>query len=112
MGRPLPVVVLRRAEQDIDDAIARYLDEAGVEVASRFAGALSGAFDLLARNPGIGSLRHAAWVAMPGMRCWPLRPWPHLIFHMERERRVHVVRLLHGARELPASLAEPDTAGG
>ncbi|WP_235823464.1 type II toxin-antitoxin system RelE/ParE family toxin [Azohydromonas sediminis] len=110
MGRPLPVVVLPRAEQDIDDAIGRYLDEAGVEVAGRFTEALASAFALLVRNPGIGSLRHATLLALPGMRCWPLRPWPHLIFYLERERRIDVVRVLHGARDVPASLLGPDDA--
>ncbi len=112
MGRPLPVVVLPRAEQDIDDVIGRYLEDAGVDVAQRFTEALVGAFALLARNPAMGSLRQASALALPGMRCWPLRPWPHLIFYLERERRVDVVRVLHGARDIPASLADPDVAGG
>ena len=112
MARALPVVVLPRAEQDIDDVIAHYLREAGVDVARRFADALADAFGLLARNPAMGSPRYASLLALPGMRCWPLRPWPQMIFYLERERRLDVVRVLHGARDIPASLAEPDSAGG
>lgn len=107
MTAPLPVVVLPRAGQDIADAADRYVDEAGDAVALRFADALGEAFDLLARNPGIGSLRHASLLALPGMRFWPLRPWPQLIFYVARERQVHIVRVLHGARDVPAAFAEP-----
>lgn len=112
MGRPLPVVVLARAGQDIDDVVAGYLAEAGVDVAQRFADALAGAFELLARNPGLGALRYASVLGLPGMRCWPLRPWPHLVFYVERQRQLQVVRVLHGARDIPASLAEPEAEGG
>ena len=112
VGRRLPVVVLPRAEQDIGDVIGRYLEEAGVDVAQRFTEALAGAFALLAPNPAMDSLRQASALALPGMRCWPLRPWPHVIFCLERERQVDVVRVLHGARDIPASLADPGAAGG
>jgi toxin ParE1/3/4 len=45
---------------------------------------------------------------LPGIRCWPLRPWPQLVFYVEREQAVEVFRVLHGARDIPASLIEPD----
>jgi toxin ParE1/3/4 len=103
---PLPVFVLPRARQDIADAADHCVDEAGDAVAQRFADALGEAFDLLARNPGIGSLRHASLLALPGMRCWPLRPWPQLIFYVVRERQLDIVRVLHSARDVPAAFAE------
>jgi toxin ParE1/3/4 len=110
--RPLPVVILPRAAEDIDDALDRYVDEAGPDSARRFAEALAAAFDLLSRNPGIGSQRHASLLALPGIRSWPLRPWPQLIFYAERERQLHIVRVLHGARDIPASLAEAEDKDG
>lgn len=106
MARPLPVVVLARAEQDIDEAVGHYVAEAGADVAERFAAALADAFDLLGRNPGLGSQRYASLLNLPGLRAWPMRPWPQVVFYLEREQQVVVVRVLHGARDIPATLAE------
>jgi toxin ParE1/3/4 len=103
-----PVEVAPRAQHDIDDTAAQYLEEAGEEVALRFLAAVDDAFDLLSRNPGLGSPRHATVLQLPGIRCWPLRPWPQLVFYVEREQAVDVFRVLHGARDIPATLIEPD----
>lgn len=101
------VTVSPRAGRDLDDAAAAYQDEAGIDTAMRFLDAVASAFDLLARNPGIGSPRYAATLQMPGIRCWPLRPWPYLVFYIDRADEVAVIRVLHGARDVPATLAVP-----
>ena len=103
-----PVEVAPRAQRDIDDTAAQYLEEAGEETAMRFLAAIADAFDLLSRNPGLGSPRHATVLQLPGIRCWPLRPWPQLVFYVEREQAVDVFRVLHGARDIPATLAEAE----
>ena len=101
-----PVFVAPLAQRDVDEAAAHYQDEAGEEVALRFLLAVGDALALLSRNPGIGSPRYATELKMPGVRCWPLRPWPQLVFYVERERTVDVFRVLHGARDVPATLGE------
>lgn len=106
-----PLDVTPRAQCDIDEVVAQHVDEAGPDLASRFLNTLFEAFDLLSRNPGLGSLRYATALNLPGARCWPLRPWPHLVFYVEREGSVDVFRILHGARDIPATLAEPDAEG-
>lgn len=102
----LPVVVRPQAQADIDDAIGHYLAQADVNVASRFAEAVVHALELLARQPAAGSSRYALLLALPGLRSWPLRPWPYLIFYIEGEQAVDVMRVLHGARDIPATLRE------
>ena len=106
-----PVVVAPLAQQDIDDAAARYQIESGEDLALRFLAAVGDAFALLSRNPGIGSPRYATLLRLPGVRSWPLRPWPQLIFYVERERAVDVFRVLHGASDMAGTLAEPDPGG-
>jgi len=107
VGAPrLPVVVRPRAQDDIDDAIDHYLGEAGIRVAERFAEAILQALDLLGRNPRIGVQRED--LGLPGLRFWGLRPWPQLIFYFDGPSAVDVIRVLHGARDIPASLTEPD----
>ncbi len=102
----LPVVVRPRAQDDIDDAIDHYLGEADIRVAERFAEAILQALDLLGRNPRIGAPRDD--FALPGLRCWGLRPWPQLLFYADGPSAVDVIRVLHGARDIPGSLAEPE----
>ena len=39
---------------------------------------------------------------------WKLKGDPHIVFYIEREDALDVVRVLHEARDMPAALAEPD----
>ncbi len=103
-----PVVVSPRAQRDVDELTAVYADEAGSDTAHRFIDALAEAFDLIARNPGIGSPRYGLTLNLFGVRCWPLRPRPEVIFYVERGHAIDVVRVLHGARDIPATLTEPE----
>jgi toxin ParE1/3/4 len=102
-----PVRVAQQAQADIDQAIALYLQDAGEATTLRFLDALEDAFALLAHNPGLGSPRYATELQLPGVRCWPLRPWPQLIFYVEQEQELVVFRMLHGARDIPSTLGEP-----
>ncbi|HMO49389.1 MAG TPA: type II toxin-antitoxin system RelE/ParE family toxin [Rubrivivax sp.] len=107
-ARRVPLVVRPQAQADIDDAIGHYLLEAGEDVAARLADAVVAAFERLARNPGLGSPREGLLPAAPGLRSRSLRPWPYLIFCVQGGQMLDVVRMLHGARDIPVTLAEPD----
>ncbi len=107
-ARRLRIDVRPRAEADIDAALDHYLLEGGLDVAERFGGALGEALDRLARNPGIGSPRYADAAAILGLRAWSLRWWPYLVFYVHGADAIDVVRVLHGARDIPVTLAEPD----
>jgi toxin ParE1/3/4 len=105
-----PVIASRQALLDIDDAVAHYLLEAGVDVAQRFVDAVETAFDLIARQPGIGSPRYAHELQIPDLRSWGLRAFPHVLVYLVRDDAVDVIRVLHGARDIPATLADPEPA--
>ena len=106
-----PVIPSRLALRDIDEAWSYYLDEAGVAVAERFLGSLEEAFALLGRQGGIGSPRWAHELRVEGLRCWPLTGYPYLLFYFEHDDAVDLARLLHGASDIAATLAEPDAGG-
>lgn len=103
-----PVVARARARQDIDEAIAHYLEEAGEDVALRFIDAVEAAFAHLAAQPASGSLRYAYELELPGLRAWPVRGFPWLIFYIDTARQVDVWRLLHGKRDIPAWMGVPE----
>ncbi len=96
------VVPRALARRDVDEAVDHYLDEAGAETALRFIDALERAYAHIGRHPASGSTRYGHELDIPGLRSWPVRPFPHLVFYVDRENRVDVWRVLHGSRDMPA----------
>jgi toxin ParE1/3/4 len=109
--RVKPVIPRRLADRDVDEAIAHYLSEGGEGVALRFVDAVERAFTHIGRHPASGSPRYAHELNIPGLRSWPLGRFPYLVFYVEREDHVDVWRVLHGRRDIPAWLREPDDSG-
>jgi toxin ParE1/3/4 len=93
---------------DVEVATDWYVDESGVDVAARFVVALEGAYEHIARQPTTGSPRWGVELNIAELRAWPLTRYPYLVFYVERAQHVEVWRVLHGARDIPATLAEPD----
>lgn len=91
------------ATADIDHAAA-YLFEENSVAAVAFLDALEAAFTLLSEQPGIGSTRYAHLLPGATLRMWSLNGFPHLIFYLDRADTLEVIRVLHGARDLPAKL--------
>jgi toxin ParE1/3/4 len=105
---PKPVVPRARANTDIGDAVAYYLKEHAPEAALAFADALEDAYALLSRRPAVGAPRYAVELDIPGLRSWPLPRFPYVTFYIEQEDHVDVWRVLHGRRDIPALMQEPD----
>ena len=104
-----PVIPRKLANRDVDAAIKHYLSESAGQAALGFVGALEQAYAHIGRHPAAGSLRYAHELNLPGLRFWPLTRYPHLIFYIERDNYVDVWRVLHGQRDIPAWMQEPDT---
>lgn len=103
-----PVVPREHANQDIDDAIAYYLEEASASVALAFIDALEKSYTHIARQPGTGSPSYGHELDLPGLRSWKLSPYPYLVFCIERPEHIDVWRVLHGQRDIPAWMQDPD----
>jgi toxin ParE1/3/4 len=88
--------------RDVEDIVDHYLIEAGEKIALAFIDALERTYGHLARHPTAGSLRYAHELALPGLRFWRLRPYPYLVFYIERDDNVDVWRVLHEERDIPA----------
>lgn len=103
-----PLIPREQARRDIDEAIAHYLDEGAEQAAIGFIDALEQAYAHLGRHPATGSPRYGHEMELPGLRSWPLTRYPHLIFYIERADHIDVWRVLHGQRDIPAWMHEPD----
>jgi toxin ParE1/3/4 len=101
-----PLQRRRLADRDVADAIDYYLTESPT-VALRFVDTLEQALSHIQKHPATGSPRYAHELDIPGLRCWPLKRFPYLVFYSERSDAIEVWRVLHGRRDIPAWLAEP-----
>ena len=102
------VVPREQANRDVDDAVAFYLTEATETVALGFIDALEQAYTHIGRHPAPGSPRYAHELNLPGLRTWPMTRYPYLVFYVERPDHIDVWRVLHGQRDIPAWMQEPD----
>ena len=106
--KPKAVIPRERAAQDVDEAIDYYLSENAPEAALGFIDALEQAYSHIGRHPETGSSRHAGELNLPGMRSRRLKKYPHLVFCVERTDHIDVWRVLHGMRDIPSWLQDPD----
>lgn len=97
------------ANRDVDEAIAWYLSENAPQAALGLVDALEYAYSHIARHPAMGSARYALELNLPGLRSWPLKNYPYLVFYVERVDHIDVWRVLHGQRDIPAWLLDEST---
>jgi toxin ParE1/3/4 len=103
-----PVVPRAQADRDINDAVAYYLNEDSEQAALGFVDALEKAFAHISRHPATGSPRYAHELSLPDLRFWPMSRYPYLIFYVEGTDHIDVWRVLHGQRDIPAWMRDPD----
>jgi toxin ParE1/3/4 len=101
-----PVIPRALAQQDVDEALGYYLSEDAAQAALGFIGALEQACIHIGLRPATGSPRHAHGLDLPGLRGWPLKRYPYIVFYLERDDHIDVWRVLHSERDIPAELRE------
>ncbi len=102
-----PVVLRDQAHRDVAAAVAYYYREAGETIAIGFLDALQAVYVAIARRPSTGAPHYGQELNLPGLRTRPLRRYPHLVFYIEQPDRIDVWRVLHTARDIPASMQTP-----
>jgi toxin ParE1/3/4 len=93
------VVLAPRARRDLTN-LYDYLEErAGPRVAQSYIDRLDGLFDLLGDFPGIGASRPelGPMVHSTGL-------WPYVVLYHVSEMIVHVLRVVHGRRNITSEM--------
>jgi toxin ParE1/3/4 len=99
--------ILRDAARRDIVSIAGYISGDSPRNAERFLDNVAASIDLLLENPQIGTLRDSPRVELIGLRHWPVKRFTkYLIFYRELSDGIDVIRVLHGAMDLPAILDE------
>jgi toxin ParE1/3/4 len=102
------VVFRTAANRDVREAANYYTDMIDADTAFRFALAVSAGIHDIAVSPKLGSPRYAELVNLPGLRNRKLRRFPQIVFYMEYDEHIEIIRVLHAARDIPAWLSEPE----
>ena len=103
-----PVIPRELANRDIEEALDHYIEQGGEAVALGFVDALERAYQHVGRHPASGSSRYAHELDLQGLKFWPLKRYPYLVFYIERETHIDVWRVLHAERDIPAWMKDPD----
>ena len=100
--------VRTRAVEDIV-AASDFYAAAGELVASRWLTALERTVSQIGRRPTFGSPAFAEHLDVPGLRHQSVPHFPYLVFYVEIDAAVVIVRVLHERRDV---LGELGTDGG
>ena len=97
-----------KASADLVD-IASYIGARNPSAAERFLDATERCFRRLAEMPEMGEAYEGRDPRLQGLRRVPISGFEsYLIFYPPIEGGIEIVRIIHGARNLPSVLAEPD----
>ena len=100
-----PLVRLEQADLDVEQALDYYFVEAP-RIAMSFLDALEKAYLHIQNRPGTGSLRYAHALDIPGLRFWLCQRFPYMVFYVERDAHVALIRVLHGSRDISATFQD------
>lgn len=96
------------ARQDLADIFRHYAREAGFRVARRFFAHAT--LTRLANMPGTGTLRKHDHPSLAGLRHFPISRFRnYIVFYRPVADGIEVVRVLHGAHDVPGILAESES---
>jgi toxin ParE1/3/4 len=68
-----------------------------------FTAELTQVFNLLLRQPGIGSKRYAYLLSGNALRFWSMDRFPFLIFYRAVDKELQILRILHERRDIPTA---------
>jgi toxin ParE1/3/4 len=92
---------LHSAEQDVEE-IVDYISHDSAQAAATFRVALQHVCEMLVDIPEAGSTRTFRNPEMKGVRMLPIRKFNnYLIFYRSAPEGLEIVRVVHGARDLP-----------
>lgn len=96
------------AREDVLRQYSYYLIEKDApRAAERFLEAVQTAVEALCRTPRAGSPRVLEDPALAGLRSWPVSGFPALrIYYTHGGDELRILRILHGKRDIKASLEE------
>ena len=95
------IVVRPRADRDIELQAEYIASRSGAEAGLRFLKSTEATFQLLARQPEMGSKRWFDNPALTGVRAFPAKGFEKcIVFYRHMRKGIEIIRVLHGARDI------------
>jgi toxin ParE1/3/4 len=102
------ILIRPKAIVDLDEQFA-YIAENNFDAALIFFDAAQQTFAQLAELPNIGSIYNSRNSRLVGLRKWAVKGFnKHLIFYLDRNECIEIVRLIHSARDISEVLEQED----
>ena len=103
---PKPAILTVAAEEDVADQ-AGWIAAASPEAAARFIDAVAETIRFAAERPMAGVRYAVKAPSLRGLRKLQITGFENrLLFYLERDDSLLIVRILHGARDLPLALSD------
>jgi toxin ParE1/3/4 len=100
-----------RARLDLLEQFVYFDEHADVSLAERYHVAVDATFAHLADHPKSGSLYDCGIAGLKGLRRFLVKGFDnYLIFYLPQKNGIHVIRILHGARDIDRLLADEEPA--
>lgn len=101
------VIIAREASAELDESALHLAKEGSIDVALRFYAQADATFESLLSSPFIGRRRAFKSPQLKDVRTWPVNGFTDwLIFYVPDSTGIHVLHVLHGARQLASLLGE------
>jgi toxin ParE1/3/4 len=98
------IVITPKASQDLDDCFA-YISQDNHEIALQFFDSTRLTIAQIARMPGVGGVFATNNPRLEGLRKWAVKDFrKYLIFYIDRDEVVEVVRILYATRDITSIL--------
>jgi toxin ParE1/3/4 len=104
--KPLKIIRAEEVVRDVAD-IHLFIAMDNPAAADRFLDALRASLRILTQWPEVGPRYQSNRPGLSGLRFWPVRRFTnYLIFYRvtAAPRQLHIIRVLHGARDVPLEL--------
>ena len=90
-----------QAERDIEECFV-FIGEDNLDIAVRFLVAVEDSIEQIGRNPFIGKTCEFKDSQIKNLRMWKVKGFTNYqIFYKIEENIIEIIRVLHGARDLP-----------
>lgn len=103
-----PVRLRPAARGEVEEAAYWYLEQGGGPLASRFVENFHAVLEHISLHPASGSVHYGDLTGHAGLRFWPLKGFPYLVFYRDAGDHLDVWRVLHAERDIPAWLREEE----
>ncbi|OHB18896.1 MAG: hypothetical protein A2854_03530 [Parcubacteria group bacterium RIFCSPHIGHO2_01_FULL_56_18] len=87
------------AQKDVEKAVLYYAGQS-LSVSQLFIEEYKAVVALLERMPSMGSFRFAHELDIADLRAYSLHSFPYLVFYIEHNTFIDIVRILHSSRDI------------